>query len=50
MTFKNKVIFGAAASILLIYISITILSYVCIAIISYYGIKHFINKILSLNK
>jgi len=50
MTFKNKLIFGAAASVLLIYISVTILSYACIAVILYYGIKHFINKVLSLNK
>ena len=50
MTFKNKLIFGAAATILLMYISITLLSYLCAAVILYYGIKNFINKVLSLNK
>jgi hypothetical protein len=48
MTLPSKIILGTALIITLIYISITILGYICLAVVLYYGIKHFINKVLSL--
>mgnify|MGYP003113831576 FL=1 len=48
MTFKNKFIFGMAAAVLLIYISITLISYIAAGVFIFYAGKHFINKILSL--
>jgi len=50
MTLPDKIVLGTALIIILIYVSITILGYICLAVVSYYGIKHFINKILSLKK
>ena len=48
MKMSNKIIFATALIIVIIYVSITILGYICLGVVSYYGIKHFINKVLSL--
>jgi hypothetical protein len=50
MTLPAKIIITTTIFIFMIYISIQILGYICLAVISYYGIKHFINKVLSLKK
>ena len=50
MKFKSKAIFGIAATIILIYLSITIIAYIAAGFFIYFAGKHFINKILSLIK